>query len=194
MPFGAMLLPDEGWSRFHNAFIYALLVDSSHASSAFPATLSAKTNKQLRTLSLHREEEMVFQQQPCQITDMPAAMFANLVHLRILHLGKMRRSDHSENQDLVLTTRSTLYAWFTVDLVSTTRTELVSTVDEQILPTVVGADTDYGAFYMYDDADLWRAEWMKMQKVVVRNERGSAGSRPVRRSRPWLPPAPTGGR
>ncbi|RRT40960.1 hypothetical protein B296_00050910 [Ensete ventricosum] len=99
MPFGAMLLPDEGWSRFHNAFIYALLVDS-HASSAFPATLSAKTNKQLRTLSLHREEDMVFQQQPCQITDIPAAMFANLVHLRILHLGKMRRSDHSENQDL----------------------------------------------------------------------------------------------
>ncbi|CAL9119883.1 unnamed protein product [Musa acuminata var. zebrina] len=65
-----------------------LLVDSR--ASAFPTTLSAKVNNKLRTLSLHREEEMVLKQQPCQITGIPAAMFANLIHLRILHLGATR--------------------------------------------------------------------------------------------------------
>ncbi|CAL9177944.1 unnamed protein product [Musa hybrid cultivar] len=65
-----------------------LLVDS--CTSAFPTTLSAKVNNKLRTLSLHREEEMVLKQQLCQITNIPSAMFANLVHLRILHLGATR--------------------------------------------------------------------------------------------------------
>ncbi|XP_009420920.2 disease resistance protein RGA2-like [Musa acuminata AAA Group] len=65
-----------------------LLVDSR--TSAFPTTLSAKVNNKLRTLSLHREEEMVLKQQPCHITDISATMFANLIHLRILHLGDTR--------------------------------------------------------------------------------------------------------
>ncbi|XP_064941334.1 disease resistance protein RGA2-like [Musa acuminata AAA Group] len=65
-----------------------LLVDSR--TSAFPTSLSAKVNNKLRTLSLHREEEMVLKQQPCQITDISATMFANLIHLRILHLGDTR--------------------------------------------------------------------------------------------------------
>ncbi|CAL9769946.1 unnamed protein product [Musa acuminata subsp. burmannicoides] len=65
-----------------------LLVDS-HV-SVFPTTLSAKVNNKLRTLSLQREEEMVLKQQPCQITDIPATMFASLIHLRILHLAATR--------------------------------------------------------------------------------------------------------
>ncbi|CAL9177942.1 unnamed protein product [Musa hybrid cultivar] len=65
-----------------------LLVDS-HV-SVFPTTLSAKVNNKLRTLSLQREEEMVLKQQPCQITDISATMFVNLIHLRILHLGATR--------------------------------------------------------------------------------------------------------
>ncbi|CAD5184829.1 unnamed protein product [Musa acuminata subsp. malaccensis] len=65
-----------------------LLVDSR--TSAFPTSLSAKVNNKLRTLSLHREEEMVLKQQPCQITDIPATMFASLIHLRILHLAATR--------------------------------------------------------------------------------------------------------
>ncbi|URE43066.1 resistance protein [Musa troglodytarum] len=65
-----------------------LLVDSR--TFAFPTTLSAKENNKLRTLSLHREEEMVLKQRPCQITGIPRAMFANLIHLRILHLGATR--------------------------------------------------------------------------------------------------------
>ncbi|CAL9058091.1 unnamed protein product [Musa banksii] len=65
-----------------------LLVDSR--TSAFPTSSSAKVNNKLRTLSLHREEEMVLKQQPCQITDIPATMFASLIHLRILHLAATR--------------------------------------------------------------------------------------------------------
>ncbi|CAL9119887.1 unnamed protein product [Musa acuminata var. zebrina] len=65
-----------------------LLVDS--CASAFPMILSAKVNNKLRTLSLHRDEEMVLKQQSCQITGVPATMFGNLIHLRILHLGATR--------------------------------------------------------------------------------------------------------
>ncbi|URE42091.1 resistance protein [Musa troglodytarum] len=86
-----MVLPDEGWSRFHNptAMPSSTLTLDSRA-SAFPTTFSAEVNNKLRTLSLHREEEMVLKQQPCQITGIPTAMFANLTHLRILHLGATR--------------------------------------------------------------------------------------------------------
>ncbi|URE09846.1 resistance protein [Musa troglodytarum] len=56
--------------------------------STFPTALSsAGVTKRLRTLILKTEDQMVRRGQKCQIGEIPAAMFTNLVHLRILHLS-----------------------------------------------------------------------------------------------------------
>ncbi|XP_018677569.2 putative disease resistance protein RGA4 [Musa acuminata AAA Group] len=70
-----------------------LVVDSdsnSDATSTFLTALSAGVTKRLRTLILQTEEEMAENDQKCQIKEIPAAMFTNLVHLRILHLSHCR--------------------------------------------------------------------------------------------------------
>ncbi|CAL9090929.1 unnamed protein product [Musa acuminata var. zebrina] len=66
-----------------------LLVDSNDAST-FPTALSAGATKRLRTLILQTEEEFLKEGEKCQITEIPSAMFINLVHLRILHLSHCR--------------------------------------------------------------------------------------------------------
>ncbi|CAL9090993.1 unnamed protein product [Musa acuminata var. zebrina] len=66
-----------------------LLVDSDDAFT-FPTALSAGATKRLRTLILQTEEEMAENDQKCQITEIPSAMFTNLIHLRILHLSHCR--------------------------------------------------------------------------------------------------------
>ncbi|CAL9181621.1 unnamed protein product [Musa hybrid cultivar] len=66
-----------------------LLVDSDD-SFTFPTALSAGVTKRLRTLILQTEEELLKEGQKCQITEIPADMFTNLVHLRILHLSYLR--------------------------------------------------------------------------------------------------------
>ncbi|CAL9083848.1 unnamed protein product [Musa textilis] len=66
-----------------------LLVESDDAST-FPTALSARVTKRLRTLILQTEEYMVEEGEKCQITEIPIAMFTNLVHLRILHLSHCR--------------------------------------------------------------------------------------------------------
>ncbi|CAL9117184.1 unnamed protein product [Musa textilis] len=58
--------------------------------STFPTALSAGGKKRLRTLILQTKDEMVEKGQKCQIREIPAAMFTNLVHLRILHLSYCR--------------------------------------------------------------------------------------------------------
>ncbi|CAL9117188.1 unnamed protein product [Musa textilis] len=57
--------------------------------STFPTALSAGVIKRLRTLILQTDEEL-FKGEKCQIREIPAAMFTNLVHLRILHLSHCR--------------------------------------------------------------------------------------------------------
>ncbi|CAL9120468.1 unnamed protein product [Musa textilis] len=68
-----------------------LLVDSdSDDASTFPTALSTGVTKRLRTLILKTEDEMVEKVQKCRITEIPTAMFTNLVHLRILYLSHCR--------------------------------------------------------------------------------------------------------
>ncbi|CAL9117209.1 unnamed protein product [Musa textilis] len=75
-----------------------LLVDSDSDSDSddtstleFPTPLTtAGVIKRLRTLILKTEDQMVRRGQKCQIREIPAAMFTNLVHLRILHLSHCR--------------------------------------------------------------------------------------------------------
>ncbi|CAD5176690.1 unnamed protein product [Musa acuminata subsp. malaccensis] len=66
-----------------------LLVNSDDAFT-FPTALSTGATKRLRTLILQTEEEMAENDQKCQITEIPSAMFTNLIHLRILHLSHCR--------------------------------------------------------------------------------------------------------
>nr|XP_018677569.1 PREDICTED: putative disease resistance protein RGA3 [Musa acuminata subsp. malaccensis] len=63
-----------------------LLVNSDD-SFTFPTALSTGVTKRLRTLIL---QWTVRSDQKCQIKEIPAAMFINLVHLRILHLSHCR--------------------------------------------------------------------------------------------------------
>ncbi|URE12896.1 resistance protein [Musa troglodytarum] len=68
-----------------------LLVDSdSDDASTFPTALSVGGTNRLRTLILLTDEWMVRRGKRCQIIEIPAAMFTNLVHLRILHLSHCR--------------------------------------------------------------------------------------------------------
>ncbi|CAL9181657.1 unnamed protein product [Musa hybrid cultivar] len=66
-----------------------LLVDSNDAST-FPTALSAGVTKRLRTLILQTNKELLKEGEKCQITEIPSAMFTNLIHLRILHLSHCR--------------------------------------------------------------------------------------------------------
>ncbi|CAD5176710.1 unnamed protein product [Musa acuminata subsp. malaccensis] len=63
--------------------------DSDDAST-FPTALSAGVIKRLRTLILQTAEEFLKEGEKCQITEIPSAMFTNLIHLRILHLSHCR--------------------------------------------------------------------------------------------------------
>ncbi|XP_065032237.1 disease resistance protein RGA2-like [Musa acuminata AAA Group] len=56
----------------------------------FPTALSAGATKRLRTLIVQTKEEFLKEGEKCQITEIPSAMFINLVHLRILHLSHCR--------------------------------------------------------------------------------------------------------
>ncbi|URE10792.1 resistance protein [Musa troglodytarum] len=59
--------------------------------SIFPTALSSVGGiKRLRTLILQTDEELVEEGKKCQIREIPAAMFRNLVHLRILYLSHCR--------------------------------------------------------------------------------------------------------
>ncbi|CAL9117210.1 unnamed protein product, partial [Musa textilis] len=58
--------------------------------STFPTALSTGGIKRLRTLILQTEEELFEEGEKCQIREIPAAMFTNVVHLRILHLSYCR--------------------------------------------------------------------------------------------------------
>ncbi|CAL9117187.1 unnamed protein product [Musa textilis] len=60
--------------------------------STFPTILSSVgvVTKRLRTLILQTDKELLKEAEKCQITEIPAAMFTNLVHLRILHLSHCR--------------------------------------------------------------------------------------------------------
>ncbi|CAL9181681.1 unnamed protein product [Musa hybrid cultivar] len=66
------------------------LLVNSNDSFTFPTALSAGVTKRLRTLILQTDEEMAESDQKCQIKEIPAAMFINLVRLRILHLSHCR--------------------------------------------------------------------------------------------------------
>ncbi|XP_065032239.1 disease resistance protein RGA2-like [Musa acuminata AAA Group] len=66
-----------------------LLVNSDDVFT-FTTALSAGATKRLRTLIVQTKEEMTDNDQKCQITEIPADMFTNLVHLRILHLSDCR--------------------------------------------------------------------------------------------------------
>ncbi|CAL9761544.1 unnamed protein product [Musa acuminata subsp. burmannicoides] len=69
---------------------HLFLLVNSDDSFTFPTALSAGVTKRLRTLILQTEEEMAENDQKCQIKEIPAAMFINLVRLRILHLSHCR--------------------------------------------------------------------------------------------------------
>ncbi|URE09128.1 resistance protein [Musa troglodytarum] len=65
-----------------------LLVEDA---SIFPTALSSVGGiKRLRTLILQADEELFEGGKKCQIREIPAAMFRNLVHLRILYLSHCR--------------------------------------------------------------------------------------------------------